>query len=112
MSRGKFLSLEEARQSGESKRFCDEHPSEADRRRLLALTMSQGRRRARLSDDTLLSRMLRRFDVTGQRIGGLRVRHGDEALCGWLCKRPAQNLMNPIQPLMSHYMKRRSLTGV
>lgn len=49
MSRGKFLSLEEARQSGEFKRFCEEHPSEADRKRFLALlkAMSQGRRRAR-----------------------------------------------------------------
>ncbi len=44
MSRGKFLSLEEARQSGEFKRFCEEHPSEADRKRFLALltAMSQG----------------------------------------------------------------------
>lgn len=44
MSRGKFLSLEEARQSGEFKRFCDEHPSQADRKRFLKLltVMSQG----------------------------------------------------------------------
>jgi hypothetical protein len=33
MSRGKFLSLEEARQSGDFKRFCEEHPAEADRPR-------------------------------------------------------------------------------
>ena len=44
MSRGKFLSLEEARQSGDFKRFCKEHPSEAERERFLKLLtlMSQG----------------------------------------------------------------------
>jgi hypothetical protein len=44
MSRGKYLSLEEARESGDFKRFCDEHPSQADRDRFLALlqAMSQG----------------------------------------------------------------------
>lgn len=44
MSRGKFLSLEEARQSGDFKRFCKEHPAEADRARFLKLLtlMSQG----------------------------------------------------------------------
>lgn len=44
MSRGKYLSLEEARQSGEFERFCKQHPSEADRARFLALlqAMSQG----------------------------------------------------------------------
>jgi len=44
MSRGKFLSLEEARQSGDFKRFCEEHPSKADRERFLKLltAMSQG----------------------------------------------------------------------
>ncbi len=44
MSRGKYLSLEEARQSGAFKRFCAEHPSEADRDRFLKLltAMSQG----------------------------------------------------------------------
>ena len=44
MSRGKFLSLEEARQSGAFKQFCKEHPSEADRDRFLKLlsAMSQG----------------------------------------------------------------------
>jgi hypothetical protein len=30
MSRGKYLSLEEARKSGELERFVKEHPSEAD----------------------------------------------------------------------------------
>ena len=44
MSRGKFLSLEEARQSGDFKQFCKEHPLEADRARFLKLLtlMSQG----------------------------------------------------------------------
>lgn len=44
MSRGKYLSLEEARQSGAFARFCKEHPSKADRDRFLALliAMSQG----------------------------------------------------------------------
>ena len=44
MSRGKYLSLEEARQSGDFKRFCKEHPSEAERARFLKLltVMSQG----------------------------------------------------------------------
>lgn len=44
MSRGKFLSLEEARESGDFKRFCAEHPLEADRKRFLKLlsAMSQG----------------------------------------------------------------------
>ena len=32
MSRGKFRSLEDARPSGTFKRFCAEHPLEADRR--------------------------------------------------------------------------------
>lgn len=44
MSRGKYLSLEEARESGDFKRFCEEHPAEADRARFLKLLqlMSQG----------------------------------------------------------------------
>jgi hypothetical protein len=37
MSRGKFLSLEEARQSGDFKQFCKEHPAKADRDRFLKL---------------------------------------------------------------------------
>jgi hypothetical protein len=44
MSRGKYLSLEEARQTGQLARFAKEHPSETDRtrfKRLLA-AMSQG----------------------------------------------------------------------
>ncbi len=32
MSRGKYLSLEEARNMGRLKRFAKEHPSKADRR--------------------------------------------------------------------------------
>lgn len=32
MSRGKYLSLEEARNSGQLDRFCKEHPSQADER--------------------------------------------------------------------------------
>lgn len=44
MSRGKYLSLEEARESGDFKRFCEQHPSEAERARFLKLLtlMSQG----------------------------------------------------------------------
>ena len=44
MSRGKFLSLEEARESGDFKQFCKEHPEPADRQRFLKLltAMSQG----------------------------------------------------------------------
>ena len=44
MSRGKYLSLEEARQSGAYKQFAKEHPSQADRKRFLKLLtlMSQG----------------------------------------------------------------------
>jgi hypothetical protein len=43
MSRGKYLSLEEARRTGLD-RFCKEHPSEADRDRFKRLldAMSQG----------------------------------------------------------------------
>ena len=33
MSRGKYLSLEEARKSGKLNRFAKEHPSEANRER-------------------------------------------------------------------------------
>ena len=48
MSRGKYLSLEEARQSGQLERFCQEHPSEADRDRLERLldAMTRGRSEA------------------------------------------------------------------
>jgi hypothetical protein len=44
MSRGKYLSLEEARKSGALDRFVKEHPSEADRERFKRLleAMSQG----------------------------------------------------------------------
>jgi len=44
MSRGKYLSLEEARQTSQLGRFCEEHPSEADRGRFFALldAMSKG----------------------------------------------------------------------
>ena len=44
MSRGKYLSLEEARRTGQQDRFCKEHPSEADRERFKRLleAMSQG----------------------------------------------------------------------
>jgi hypothetical protein len=44
MSRGKYLSLEEARKSGALDRFTKEHPMEADRDRFYRLldAMSQG----------------------------------------------------------------------
>lgn len=41
MSRGKYLSLEEARESGDFKRFCEEHPAEADRERFLKRLLSK-----------------------------------------------------------------------
>ena len=44
MSRGKYLSLEEARQDGKIDQFCKEHPSEADQDRFDRLLdlMSRG----------------------------------------------------------------------
>jgi hypothetical protein len=33
MSRGKYLSLEEARKAGQLDQFCKEHPSEGDKER-------------------------------------------------------------------------------
>lgn len=44
MSRGKYLSLEEARNAGKLDEFCKEHPSKADRKRFNRLlnAMSQG----------------------------------------------------------------------
>jgi hypothetical protein len=44
MSRGKYLSLEEARNYSKLERFAKEHPSEADRSRFKRLleAMSQG----------------------------------------------------------------------
>jgi hypothetical protein len=44
MSRGKYLSLEEARKSGALERFAKEHPMKADRDRFERLldAMSQG----------------------------------------------------------------------
>jgi hypothetical protein len=44
MSRGRFLSLEEARKSGKLDRFAQEHPSQADRVRFNRLldAMSKG----------------------------------------------------------------------
>jgi len=44
MSRGKYLSLEEARKSGDLDRFTKEHPTEADSDRFNRLleAMSQG----------------------------------------------------------------------
>lgn len=43
MSRGKYLSLEEARQSGDFKQFCKEHPAKADRDRFLSLLTAMSR---------------------------------------------------------------------
>jgi hypothetical protein len=37
MSRGKYLSLEEARKSGKLEKFAKEHPSEGDRARFKSL---------------------------------------------------------------------------
>jgi hypothetical protein len=44
MSRGKYLSLEEARNAGKLEQFAAEHPSEADAPRLKSLleAMSKG----------------------------------------------------------------------
>ncbi len=65
MSRGKFLSLEEARESGAFKQFCKEHPLEADRDRFLKLlsAMSQG-----VLEDTGTSPPDRAGDSSGTRI--------------------------------------------
>lgn len=43
MSRGKFLSLEEARESGDFKQFCAEHPAKAERDRFLRLLQAMSR---------------------------------------------------------------------
>jgi hypothetical protein len=40
MSRGKYLSLEEARKRGLLERFCKEHPSEGDEERFKRLLES------------------------------------------------------------------------
>ena len=48
MSRGKYLSLEEARRLGKLDQFCKEHPSDADAdrfKKLLAL-VSEGQKEA------------------------------------------------------------------
>ena len=44
MARGKYLSLEEARRTGQLERFCKEHPTKAERKRFFALldAMTQG----------------------------------------------------------------------
>ncbi len=43
MSRGKHLSLEEARNAGQLDRFCAEHPSEAERERFERLLAAMAR---------------------------------------------------------------------
>ena len=45
MSRGKFLSLEEARKAKKINRFCKEHPSEGDEGRFAALLEAMSRKR-------------------------------------------------------------------
>lgn len=43
MSRGRYLSLEEARKSGQLERFAQEHPSEAERERFEQLLDAMAR---------------------------------------------------------------------
>ena len=45
MSRGRYLSLEEARKSGRIEQFCKEHPSEGDGARFEALLEAMSRKR-------------------------------------------------------------------
>ena len=45
MSRGKYLSLEEARKVGRIDRFCKEHPSEGDGGRFAKLLAAMSRKR-------------------------------------------------------------------
>ena len=45
MSRGKYLSLEEARNSKKLERFCKEHPSKGDASRFEDLLLAMTRKR-------------------------------------------------------------------
>ena len=45
MSRGKFLSLEEARKDKKIDQFCKEHPSEGDGERFATLLEAMSRKR-------------------------------------------------------------------
>jgi hypothetical protein len=64
MSRGKYLSLEEARKIGALDRFAKEHPMEADRDRFKRLldSMSQG-----VLEETETSKPDRRASSNGTR---------------------------------------------
>jgi hypothetical protein len=65
MSRGKYLSLEEARKSGDLDRFAKEHPMEADLERFKRLleAMSQG-----VLEEAETSKTDRRASSNGTRI--------------------------------------------
>ena len=45
MSRGKYMSLQEARETGKIDQFCEEHPSEGDGTRFETLLSAMARRR-------------------------------------------------------------------
>ena len=45
MSRGKYLSLEEARRAGQIDQFCKEHPSKGDASRFDKLFLAMARKR-------------------------------------------------------------------
>jgi hypothetical protein len=53
MSRGKYLSLEEARKKGQLNRFAKEHPSEGDKERFDKLfeAMAKGEPKKRPKDE-------------------------------------------------------------
>ena len=46
MSRGKFLSLEEARKAGQIDQFCKEHPTEGDGDRFAEMLAAMTRKRS------------------------------------------------------------------
>ena len=73
MSRGKYLSLEEARNTGRIDRFVKEHPSEADRDRFEALleAMTKG---SPAADQTSTP-------DTSADCGGTRIRQDTWACC-------------------------------
>ena len=44
MSRGEYLSLEEARNAGQVTRFCKEHPSKGDKGKFLELIVAMAKK--------------------------------------------------------------------
>lgn len=72
MSRGKYLSLEEARETGAFKQFCKEHPSEADRDRFLWATEAE---------DAIREILLGLEDKTGKRVDAVTIDTRNHAEC-------------------------------